>query len=63
MWMPMQLERTHLAAAENLAAARAEAREFGEERRQEIRRRVREAQENKSDVRLAYSSVKPGRPS
>ena len=63
VWLPAaHYEKTHLAAAENLARARAEAREFGEERRREIRRRVEEMRENKSDVRLACSSVKPTLP-
>ncbi|KAI8985637.1 hypothetical protein BD414DRAFT_488732 [Trametes punicea] len=38
----------HLSAAKNLAQARREAREFGEERRQEIRRRVQEYNELKA---------------
>ncbi|KAI0375010.1 hypothetical protein BV20DRAFT_961254 [Pilatotrama ljubarskyi] len=38
----------HLAAAKNLAQARREAREFGEERRKEIRRRVQEYNELKA---------------
>lgn len=40
-----QGKQTHLSAAANLAQARAEAREFGVERRQEIRRRVQEYRE------------------
>ena len=48
MWYPMQgREKTHLAAAENLARARAEALEFGAERRRAIRRRVREMREKR----------------
>ena len=35
----------HLSAAVNLAQARSEAREFGEERRKEIRKRVKEYRE------------------
>lgn len=38
--------QSHLRAAENLAQARQEAREFGEERRQTIRQRVREQKES-----------------
>ncbi|KAI0362232.1 hypothetical protein OH77DRAFT_1388338 [Trametes cingulata] len=38
----------HLAAAKNLAQARREAREFGEERRKEIKRRVQEYNELKA---------------
>lgn len=37
--------QTHISAAANLAQARREAREHGEERRQEIKRRVEEYQE------------------
>lgn len=60
MYYPIQnAEKMHLSASENLARARAEAREYGEERRREIRRRVQEARENKSDVRLLGCSPKP----
>lgn len=38
--------QAHSAASANLAQARSEAREFGAERRQEIRRRVKESQES-----------------
>lgn len=60
MWYPMQnAEKMHLTAAENLALARAEAREFGQERRREIRRRVQDARDNKSDASLVNCSPKP----
>ena len=42
---PSATRQTHLNAVANLAQARAEAREFGEERRREIRRRVQEYRE------------------
>lgn len=42
---PEQIERRHKSAAANLAQARAEAREYGWQRRAEIRRRVREHQD------------------
>ncbi|CAL1713886.1 unnamed protein product [Somion occarium] len=46
IWSPTHgADQVHAAASTNLAQARREAREFGEERRQEIRRRVRENQE------------------
>lgn len=38
-------DQRHLAAANNLAQARREAREFGHERRKEIRKRVQEFRE------------------
>ncbi|KAI0630460.1 hypothetical protein C8Q77DRAFT_1133143 [Trametes polyzona] len=40
--------QAHISAAKNLAQARKEAREFGEERRREIRRRVQEYNELKA---------------
>ncbi|TFK21854.1 hypothetical protein FA15DRAFT_672149 [Coprinopsis marcescibilis] len=39
---PFQLEKTHKAAVVNLSQARQEAREFGDERRLEIRKRVQD---------------------
>lgn len=41
-------EKIHHAASNNLAVARREAREFGEERRLEIRRRVQERREREN---------------
>lgn len=52
-------EKMHFTAAENLARARAEAREYGEERRREIRRRVQDARDNKSDASLVNCPPKP----
>ncbi|EKM57719.1 uncharacterized protein PHACADRAFT_138969 [Phanerochaete carnosa HHB-10118-sp] len=47
IWGPLggHTDRVHLSAAANLAQARREAREFGEERRREIKRSVREHRE------------------
>ena len=43
MWFPIQqIDKAHLAASANLARARSEAQEFGEERRLGIKRRVLE---------------------
>ncbi len=42
------LNQTHRAAVANLASARAEAKEYGEERRTEIRRRVKEYQDQRA---------------
>lgn len=42
VWSPVEYERRHELASENLARARQEAREFGVQRREEIRERVRE---------------------
>lgn len=42
VWSPMEYERRHEEASENLARARQEAREFGAQRREEIRGRVQE---------------------
>jgi len=42
IWSPVEYERRHEQASENLARARQEAREFGTQRREEIRERVRE---------------------
>ena len=42
VWSPVEYERRHEQASENLARARQEAREFGAQRREEIRERVRE---------------------
>jgi len=39
--IPQQIDQKHLIAANNLAQARREAREHGDERRRQIRRRVR----------------------
>jgi len=47
LWYPQYIaNELHLAASSNLAQARHEAKEFGEERRREIRRRVQENQES-----------------
>ena len=64
MWFPIQdIDKGHRLAADNLARARAEAQEYGAERRREIKRRVQEMRENaKSEERLAYTSVKPRSP-
>lgn len=52
VWSPVEYERRHEQASENLARARQEAREFGMQRREEIRERVREFRqlEEKSTV-------------
>ena len=42
-------QRTHMSAASNLAQARAEAQEFGQERRAEIRRRVQEQRQQAAE--------------
>ncbi|KAF9648514.1 hypothetical protein BDM02DRAFT_2246807 [Thelephora ganbajun] len=42
IWSPVEHERRHEQASENLARARQEAKEFGVRRREEIRERVRE---------------------
>jgi hypothetical protein len=42
VWSPVEHERHHEQASENLARARREAREFGMQRREEIRERVQE---------------------
>jgi len=42
IWSPVEYERRHEQASENLARARQEARELGTQRREEIRERVRE---------------------
>ncbi|KAI0758535.1 hypothetical protein BC629DRAFT_1597966 [Irpex lacteus] len=46
---PEQIENRHRTAASNLAEARREAREFGMERRREIRRRVQEIKEKEKE--------------
>lgn len=48
---PAQIDHRHRSAAANLAQARAEAREFGQERREEIRRRVQGVKEKEKDAR------------
>ncbi|KAK7676634.1 hypothetical protein QCA50_020377 [Cerrena zonata] len=54
IWSSTQYyEQVHTAASANLAQARSEAREYGSERRQEIRRRVKENQENQDQGRLS----------
>jgi len=45
VWSPVEYERRHELASENLARARQEARVFGTQRREEIRERVREFRE------------------
>ncbi|KAL4246800.1 hypothetical protein ABKN59_008023 [Abortiporus biennis] len=45
LWPLNNIDKVHLAASANLAQARREAREFGHERRQEIRKRVQEHRE------------------
>ncbi|EIN06343.1 hypothetical protein PUNSTDRAFT_145600 [Punctularia strigosozonata HHB-11173 SS5] len=58
VWNPMQMtEKRHLAAAANLAEARREAREYGFERRREIRRRVKEMEYE--DKRLKETCMEP----
>jgi hypothetical protein len=40
--LPFRTEKNHLAAASNLAQARNEAKELGDERRKELRKRVKD---------------------
>lgn len=50
LWYPQYVaNEIHIAASNNLAQARREAREFGEERRNQIRQRVRENRESPSN--------------
>jgi len=42
VWSPLEYEQRHENASENLARARQEAKQFGMQRREEIRERVRE---------------------
>ena len=52
--LPRQYDRQHLSAAMNLSQARSEAREFGEERRNQVRRRAQEiklSNEGKHDAK------------
>ncbi|KAJ3489868.1 hypothetical protein NLI96_g1821 [Meripilus lineatus] len=55
LW-PMQglTSHSHMAASANLAQARLEAREYGAERRQEIRKRVQEHKEVQKDEELGH---------
>ena len=46
---PERIESRHKSAASNLAQARAEAREFGMLRREEIRKRVEEQKKDESE--------------
>ena len=50
-------DHNHRAAAANLAQARREAREFGHERRKEIRRRVQEYREQEERELLAARQI------
>jgi len=59
IWSPIEHERRHEQASENLAHARREAREFGMQRREEIRERVREFRRLEEDSRVAFEAEEP----
>ena len=54
IWSPVEHERRHEEASENLARARREAREFGMQRREEIRERVREFRQLEEKPRAVF---------
>ena len=56
IWSPIEHERRHEQASENLARARREAREFGIHRREEIRERVREFRQSEEGSRVAFEA-------
>ena len=57
VWSPVEYERRHEQASENLAHARQEAREFGMQRREEIRERVREFRRLEEESRVAFEAA------
>jgi len=54
IWSPVEYERRHEQASENLAHARQEAREFGMQRREGIRERVREFKRLEEESKVAF---------
>jgi len=56
VWSPVEYERRHEEASENLARARREAREFGMQRREEIRERVREFRRLEEEPRVGFET-------
>ena len=56
IWSPIEYERRHEQASENLAHARQEAREFGMQRREEIRERVREFRRLEEESRIGFEA-------
>jgi len=56
VWSPVEYERRHEQASENLARARQEARELGMQRREEIRERVREFRRAEEQSRVAFEA-------
>ena len=58
VWAPVEYERRHEQASENLARARQEAREFGTQRREEIRERVREFRRLEEKPRVGFEADK-----
>ena len=54
IWSPVEYERRHERASENLAHARQEAREFGMQRREEIKERVREFKRLEEESKVAF---------
>jgi len=56
IWSPIEYERRHERASENLAHARQEAREFGMQRREEIRERVREFKRLEEESRVTFEA-------
>jgi len=56
VWSPVEYERRHELASENLARARQEAREFGTQRREEIRERVREFRQLEEQSRADFET-------
>jgi hypothetical protein len=57
---PFHLDKAHKAAALNLTQARAEAREMGDERRTEIRKRVQNMRSSQNCGDPAPSTPQPG---
>jgi len=58
VWSPVEYERRHEEASENLARARREAREFGLQRRDEIKERVREFRRLEEESRVTFETDK-----
>jgi len=56
VWSPVEYERRHEQASENLARARQEAREFGTQRREEIRERVQEFRRSEEPSRTGFEA-------
>jgi hypothetical protein len=56
IWSPVEHERRHEQASESLARARREAREFGMQRREEIRERVREFRRSEEKPGVAFEA-------